>query len=136
MYESNDTESRVQLHKSVIQTIADMSEGNPGALTALFEVIKEGDVIDPDNAFGGFSVVLTLDTLRIYGSDIWVIFNDVCDRSPVRMIALARSVQLGFCSHSEFKSFVQAGYGVDKNRIDELVAAVRERLPAFRQTDE
>lgn len=132
----NNYEPRILLDKPLDQCLIDMSEGRPGALSALIAVLKVGHAVDPDNAFGGFSVLMTFDNAGIYGSDIWVLYNDVCNQSATRLIALARSAQLGFCSYQELRSFVQASFSVDQARIDELIAAVRERLPEFRQTDD
>lgn len=132
----NSYEPRILLDKPLVQCVLDMSEGNPGAITALVTVLEVGSAVDPDNVFGGFSALMTFDTAGIYGSDIWILYKDVCNQSATRLIALARSAQLGFCSYQELRSFVQASFSVDQARIDELIAAVRERLPKFRQTDD
>lgn len=51
-----------------------MSEGNPGALTVLMILIKEDEM-------NIVKYILALDTLEIYGSNIYILWNDCCDRN-------------------------------------------------------
>ena len=80
-----------------------MSDGNPGAANVLAMLLKHGAEIDPDAAFGGFGCVLALDTLEIYGSDIWVFYKDVCGQELETMIGCERAVQMGIKPSSWLK---------------------------------
>jgi hypothetical protein len=38
---------------------------------------------------------MLLDSLGIYGPNVWVIFKDVCEQNHARMLAVLRATQLG-----------------------------------------
>ena len=124
--------SRIQLTDNTISAITKMSDGNPGAVTVLMELLNEGGKIDPDDFMGGLGSVLALDTLGIYGSSIWVLYKDVCGQEVNKMIAVLRSHQLGFISGN---LIFQASDERIKSRelidVDSLYSKVKERLPRF-----
>jgi len=80
-----------------------MAEGNPGAISALMETIKEHDSIDHQAFMGGIGAILILDTWEIYGSDIYILFNDKCQRDVRKMLMIMRATQLGHFSHTKLK---------------------------------
>jgi len=126
-------EVRIKLHDTPITAIAKMSDGNPGALTAMMVLMKEGEKIDPDDFMGGFGKILTLDSHGIYGTDIYILFSDICDRNPARTIAVLRAVQLGFFSESILVDACgrQDYSGRDMVDVKDLYQQVKERLPNF-----
>lgn len=68
----------VLLLNDTVQTVlVKLSEGNPGALSALCEIAKDARAI---------LVFLTLDSLGIRGSHIWLGFNNVCKRDVGKFI--------------------------------------------------
>ena len=76
------------LSTSLMDVISNLSDGNPGALMAMLEITKEHDAIDPQAVMGGMGAILILDTWEIYGTDIYVLFNDKCDRNVRKMLML------------------------------------------------
>lgn len=64
---------KIQSSDSTQDMLQKMSEGNPGALTALTEVMNE---VGPMK-FMNF--VMQLDLRRIYGSKIWIGYKDFCN---------------------------------------------------------
>ena len=86
-----------------MDTIVKMSEGNPGALSALMELSTASPKIDPQSAFGGLGPVFFFDTHGIYGSDIYIIWSDKCGRDARKTLMLLRAVQLGFLPESKLK---------------------------------
>ncbi len=64
----------ITLKDSGIEAIMKMAEGNPGALTTLFELVKK------DNDLG-LVALCHLDDMQIRGWRIWVGFNDYCKRN-------------------------------------------------------
>jgi hypothetical protein len=126
--------SRIQLNDTVITACTKMSEGNPGALTVVTQMIKSGGDIDPDGFMGGFGAVLSLDTHRIYGCRIWMLFKDVCGQDLCVMIAILRAVQLGLLRESLLHTAIDnRGQGID---VAALVAEVEEQLPNFQRAPE
>lgn len=87
--------SRCQLTDSLMDCVVKISDGNPGAVTVLAKLYKECPTIDPDAAMGGFIHILALDDMEIYGSNIWILYKDVCEENIVNFITLLRAKQLG-----------------------------------------
>lgn len=60
----------------MIEVIADLtkrSEGNPGAMRCLVDLISR----PPEELMGSIKIIQTLDELEITGSDIYVFWNDL-----------------------------------------------------------
>lgn len=125
--------SKITLADNAMSAVVKMCEGNPGAMTALVEVIKYGKQVDPNDFMGGLGKILALDTLEIYGTDIYVLWNDICDRNTSKMIAVLRANQLGFISNQILKEAChrQDRIGRDIIPVEELYSKVIERLPDF-----
>ena len=87
--------TRLTLEQTGEEALIVMAGGNPGAMSALMEIVKECPNVDP---FGvdGMMYWLDLDTLEIYESRIYSLWNDVCNRSTACMITVLRAHQLGF----------------------------------------
>lgn len=138
------TADRIHLHMTgmeVIKALAEKEVGagfNPGAATVLIEIIKEAKGIDPDAVLEWAAPCLALDSLRIYGSDIWLLYKDICGQSIEKMMAVLRAVQLGLARREEVLNAIaacspsgRADQFMKPERVDELFAAVRQKLPRF-----
>ena len=62
---------RVSLMDTMQEVLYKMSEGNPGGLTVMINLLKS-------DAVEGFMYLLDLDDMGIYGSKIWLAYKDVC----------------------------------------------------------
>jgi hypothetical protein len=51
---------------------------------------------------------MLLDSLGIYGPNVWVIFKDVCEQNHARMLAVLRATQLGMLQAKHCWRFKQA----------------------------
>jgi hypothetical protein len=128
---SNFERSRITLSDTGLSACMKMADGNPGAISVLAQALRQGGDIDPDAFMGGMGAILAMDTHKIYGPRIWMLYKDVCNQDLRVMLALLRSVQLGFLSDSEFDHAIDNyGEGLD---IPVLVAKVEEKLPAFQR---
>lgn len=124
--------SRIQLEDDMTATLIKMAEGNPGAATVLMGIIKDCEKIDPDSAFGGLGVILSLDTYGIYGPRIWMLYKDVCEQDLIKTLAVLRGVQLGLLDEAILSNAIDnRGAGLDVNDILDLV---RKELPEFGKT--
>jgi hypothetical protein len=134
------SETRIKLTDNAMSAIMKMSEGNPGAMNVLTNILSpETNKIDPDNIIGGIGVLLSLDTHGIYGADIYILYNDICRNDMVKMLAVLRAVQLGFFSENILKDAChrQDRSGVDMIPVNDLYVKVKEELPNFNSsTDE
>lgn len=118
---------RITIYDSTKSAIVKMVEGNPGAIDACMCLLKEGEKINASNTFGGFVYILTLDKCGIYGTDIYVLWNDICKKNTLNMIAVLTAVQLGMfdgkvladaCHRQDYS-------GCDMVPIDDIKAKLR-----------
>ena len=87
---------RIKCEDDVVTICHKLSEGNPGALNVMMQMLSGTAKIDPDAALGPFAHLLNLDTFGIYGSKIWILYKDICCENIVHTITVLRAVQLGF----------------------------------------
>ena len=116
----------------LVTAVTKMSKGNPGAIRALM-CLLEDTTTDPDSVLGGLGLITLLDFKGIYGTDIYVLWADICGRSTPKMIAVLRACQLGLFDIAVVKEAAgrQDYSGRELVNPDALVAAVKERLPRF-----
>lgn len=88
---------RIKEGDNIMDIIVNMSEGNPGAATAMCELIKFSE-------YEGIVAILILDELKIYRSNIWVIYKDQCKEKADTMIMLLNAYKKGFLSEDKIKS--------------------------------
>jgi hypothetical protein len=119
--------ARIELGDSTVDMVVKLSEGVPGALVVLKQILERGEEIDPDSFAGPFSGLLSLDSLSIYGSGIWRLYKDVCGEDVVKTLAVLRAQQLGSIRRGDIHAAVEGG-NLD---VDGLVVQVQERLPGF-----
>lgn len=125
--------SRLELTDTLQDAAIKMSGGNPGAINAITAMLVRGKDIDPQAFGGGLSAVMLLDTYEIYGTDIYVLYSDICGRDVARTLAVIRAAQLGMLSSNVLKDACsrQDRSGRDLIDVDDLYAQVKKRLPAF-----
>ncbi len=67
---------KINLNDTALDVIIKLSEGNPGAITTLTELA---------NSYKSFFEVapdyLTIDTMGLYDSQLYMLWNDCCDRN-------------------------------------------------------
>jgi len=68
--------TRIKLNDDFKTIILNMSDGNPGAMNVMIDLLQ----IQPTftDKLGGTGSVIFLDTMDIYGSDIWILYKDIC----------------------------------------------------------
>ena len=93
---------------TVHDVIITMSEGNPGALTACMDILKQSD---------GLLSLLALDTYGIYGSQLYIVWNYSCERDTPLMIQLLAAVALELIPVSRLKEL--AGCCARQNPLTE-----------------
>jgi len=79
---------KITIMDDLKNAVSKLSEGNPGAINACCLIIKEGHSVYP--YINGVEYIKALDTLGIYGTDIYVFWNDICQRDLAKMIAMLR----------------------------------------------
>ena len=76
-----------------------LAQGNVGATIVLDWIILLENQIDPGCRSGHY--FLTLDYYGIYGSDIWVLYKDVCKHSIENVFAVLRYASFEPGSHTK-----------------------------------
>jgi len=128
--------SRIELKDTITNVIVKMAEGNPGAISTIMAILEQHDKIDPQATIGGIGVLLLLDTYEIYGTDIYVLFNDKCNRDVRQMLMLLRATQLGLFSSDKLKEMAYDQMGEINLTDDEWNALddkVCDRLSDFQR---
>jgi hypothetical protein len=125
---------RLGLQDTVLSAVTKMSDGNPGAISAMTEIIKKHEQIDPQSALGGLGVIMLLDTYEIYGTDIYILYSDKCNRDVRRMLMIMRATQLGLFSHLKLKEMAHdqmRQVNLTEDEWKDLDSKVCEQLPEF-----
>ncbi len=125
---SHDNPRIKDLSMTTMDILLSFAEGNPGAITAMLELMKASPVIDPDSAFAELSPLISLDNLDCYGPRIWMLYKDVCGQDTTNVLAVMRANQLGYISEREVNRAISGETRID---VPDLLAKVKERLPAF-----
>lgn len=64
-----------------------ISQGNPGAITVIMEAnIEVMEKKLREGPLAPFTVMMALDTLGIYGPNIWILYKDKCDMDIVQFL--------------------------------------------------
>ena len=123
---------RIKLTDSTMDVVVKMSEGNPGAMNVIMQMLTANN-IDPDNAMGGLGALLLMDTYGIYGTDIYILNNDICDRDLAKTLAVLRATQMGMFDSNILKDAChrQDRSGKQLVPVEDLYLKVKERLPNF-----
>lgn len=122
---------RIELTDSMMDVISKMSDGNPGAINVMMQIVMRGEAIDPDDAFGALGTLFSLDNQDCYGSDIWVLYKDVANQDLVTMMGLLRAVQLGYLAGTTLNNAINGSKPFTPEEVERLVQQVKDRLPAF-----
>ncbi len=113
--------NRIKLEDTFMDVMTKMSLGNPGAVFVMAQMLRYGRFIDPTPE--PVLTIMHLDGMGIYGSQIWVLYKNICGESLVNLLALLRYRQLGFISNERL---------FDKGHDFEAIkTAVKERIPNF-----
>lgn len=134
--------SLIQLDDSIGDVLAKMSAGNPGAITVLIQMFSKSPEVDPQCAFAGLGPILSLDTYKIYGPDIWVLYKDICKEDVVRTLAMIRGVQLGLLPLEKLKAAIFAAReGLREEQVsapidpEQVLRDVMEQLEQFNRKE-
>lgn len=94
---------RIDFNDTTVSALIKMADGNPGAISAMMAILEKHQSIHPQAALGGIGTIMMLDEYGIYGSSIYVLYSDKCDRDVRKMVMLIRSVQLGIFSKTKLQ---------------------------------
>jgi hypothetical protein len=127
------SENRIHLQMNVIEAVGVLAEGNPGAATVLMRLMQEVEAIDPKASMGWLLYFLSLDTLRLYGPKIWLLYKDCCGENITNFCSVIRANQFGLIGDGEIANLVderrKRDFGHLVERCEkEFIPAIREKL--------
>lgn len=120
------------LDMSMNDMLVELAEGNPGALTAMINMIKAAETVDPDSALGAFGPVIAFDSCGIYGPRIWMLYKDVCKQDVTAAIGMLRAVQMGILPSNTLLAAIDGVAPID---VDATLVNLRRELPRFGAAD-
>lgn len=115
-----------------VEIVAIMSEGNPGAIQAMCDILSTCQRIYPYLTKTGYNYIALLDKFGIYGTDIYVLYNDICERKVGRMLSVLKATRLGMFKLEVLQDAVsrQDYSGKDLVPVDELYEKLKkEKIP-------
>jgi len=125
--------SKLRLEDSAMEIVSKMSDGNPGAMQALCDTIAQGTDIDPQGFPGGLGAIMGLDSAGIYGTSVYILWADQCNRNTRDFVMLMRANQLGFLSTKTLQRVAADQMRSEMIDLDALDAQVCESLPEFQR---
>lgn len=106
-----------------------LSEGNPGAATCLVSLYKDES---KTRHITFLDVLLLMDHYRIYGSQIYIIWNDLCKRDSFKTYILFMAVKLGFESPYVLREAARETLNSEFD-MDSIIGMVIGKYPDFWQ---
>jgi len=109
--------SKIGLNDSIMDVMVKMSDGNPGAITCLMDIMQKQDW------YGGadsFIMILSFDTLELYGSNLYILWSDCCDRDLVKLELVLRNWQMGNLTKEEIHKNLSQGRGTPFTNLKSL----------------
>ncbi len=85
---------RISLLDTMEETIFKFSNGNPGAMQALIELLN----LSPEKMFQN---LLTLDRMELYENKLYMLWNDSCDRNVEKMQDIIKAYRSGRIKKSD-----------------------------------
>ena len=107
--------NRIKFTDSTMDIVVKMSDGNPGAIQTMMELITE---INKD--VKNFGILLFIDgQLGLYGSQLYQLWNDCCGRDIQKVIKIVELCMSGEISAMEILEHVNQSYGLPFEILEE-----------------
>lgn len=97
-----NNKNRITSNMSLQDMLFEMSEGNPGALTCMMQMLNSYPEALLD--------ILLFDTMGIYGSQIYMVWNDCCGRDMDKFKETIQAFREGKFSEEEIHENLSQGY--------------------------
>jgi hypothetical protein len=123
--------SRLELDDNLTSMIIKLSDGNPGAITTLTNIVNDPIIIDKDSNFDNIGPLLQLDSLRIYGTNIYILYNYKCNRDNRKFHLLMRACQLGILPVDKLKKYSNDKLNITEEEWEDIDKKVCSSLDNF-----
>ena len=106
--------ARLQLMDSMYDIIVKMSDGNPGAISFIMEL-----KVQYNNDAQWVQALLAFDMMELYGSQLYMLWNDSCDRDCTKVIKIVEAYKRGKITNTDIDERIKnVGYG---QKFDDLL---------------
>lgn len=91
----------IEARDSVTDAMNKLAQGNPGAATALSQILQESQNqalnknMPLEAGLSTFRTLLTLDRAKLHGDLLWMFYKDVCQEDPEKVCGLLEKVNSG-----------------------------------------
>ena len=123
--------SRIEESSNILDALVAIAGGNPGAVTAIGNMIAINDKVDIASSFGIWGPVIMLDSFEIYESRVWLLFNDVAGRNPTKALTLLRATQMGIVEIEQLNGWIDGSFKLTDEEFDTILAKLRVELPEW-----
>jgi hypothetical protein len=122
----------IQLTDTLTDVAVKMSDGNPGAISVIVQMFKSNN-IDPYDILGGLRYALLLEKFGIFGTDIYILNNDICDRNMAKTLAVLKATEIGLFDSAILKNAChrQDRSGKELVPVEELYLKIKKQFPSF-----
>ena len=108
--EKMNTRTRLNGTDSVMDVAMKMSDGNPGALNVIMQFLKNPmDIV----------FLLACDSIGLYGSQLYMLWNDCCGRDMDKVKRVLTGWQRGKITAEEIMQHVSGGWGTPFEGLDD-----------------
>lgn len=98
-----NSNTRLNGSNGIMEIATKMSEGNPGALQAIMQFAR--NPID-------FMLLLACDSIGLYGSQLYMLWNDCCGRDMRKVRTVLKAWERGKVTAEEILQHVSGGRGM------------------------
>ena len=109
--------ARISIEMTVTDAIVEISDGNPGAVTACVDILNNGE---------SWSLIY-LDELGIYGKRTYTLWSNVCDSDALKTLAVlyaARHERAGVDTHTLNHAIDNRG-GIEWDDLEPIIELLR-----------
>ena len=121
MTKDQNPNKRISHDDSLMDIFTKLSDGNPGAFTVLLRTMEYTAKYHQEGYdAGGMYILEILDTIGVYGSDIWILYKDICKENIEHFIQVLKAYQYGFVDEATIHECIDTkeNYAIDGPELD------------------
>jgi hypothetical protein len=129
---------KIGLTDTMEDVMVKMSEGNPGGLASIMSLVTEAQNINPGCMPNGFDYILYLDSIGVYGTDIYILWSDQCNRDTEKFMMLLDAARTGIISDKKLVSIAKDQLGRElfsEEEMNAIIDDVKEKIPYKEQAE-
>lgn len=112
--------TKLALTDDLMTILIKMSEGNPGAVVCLTDMLKKTDWYGD---ISSIMMILNFDSMELYGSKLYMLWSDCCGKDLTQLELVMRNWQMGELPLSAIHANLDKGRGTpfrDLKTLEEL----------------